>query len=252
VDVAEEVLGTGPEVRADPSETALWQRWRTARDPLAREQLIDAYSPFAMIMAKKLYRGRYGDELPLDDYVQFALVGMMEALERFDPDKGASFKTYSAMRIRGAVLDGVMSFSERHQQIAAWRQLQVERAESLADGQPATASGFRALADIALGLALGYVLEGSGMYQGAEDVSPDNGYARMEVNQLRSQLQSLVERLPPAERYVIKAYYLNQIPFVDIAADRKVSKVRISQLHSQAIGRLRLALSAVAPCDMAW
>jgi RNA polymerase sigma factor for flagellar operon FliA len=233
-------------------EAALWLRWRRDGDRAARDVLVEQYTLFAHIMAKKLYRGRYGEELQFADYLQFATLGMMEAFEHYDPDKGASFRTYSALRIRGAVLDGVCSMSERQQQIASWRRLQQDRSESLAAGKPARHGSFADLAEIAIGLALGYMLDGSTMYQDGDESAGDTPYSRLELRQLQQQLHALIERLPASERYVVKAHYLHRTAFVDIAVARKITKVRVSQLHQQALGRLRKALAAVAPCDMAW
>jgi RNA polymerase sigma factor FliA len=233
-------------------EAELWGRWRGARDVAARDELVERYAPFAHIMAKKLYRGRYGEELQFSDYLQLARLGMMEAFEHYDPAKGASFRTYSALRIRGAVLDGVSSLSERQQQIATWRRIKQERSESLLAGRPTRGGNFANLAEVAIGLALGYMLEGSSMYQAGEETAPENAYQSVELRQLSTQLRSLVESLPAAEKYVIKAHYLNHQAFVEIAATMKVTKVRISQLHYQALGRLRKAMAEVAPCDMAW
>jgi RNA polymerase sigma factor for flagellar operon FliA len=248
--VAEDDLTLEPDEAQ--GEALLWQRWRCEGDLAARDLLVEKYTVFAHIMAKKLYRGRYGDELPFADYLQFATLGMMEAFQHYDPAKGASFRTYSALRIRGAVLDGVGVMSERHQQIASWRQIQQDRSESLAAGKPVRGGGFAELAEIAIGLALGYMLEGSAMYQEGGEQGEQNAYARVELSQMKRQLHALIEQLPASERYVVKAHYLHHTAFVDIATARNITKVRVSQLHQQALGRLRKALAAVAPCDMAW
>lgn len=77
---------------ADPvQEAVLWRHWREQGDAQARETLIRLHTPYARILAAKLYAGRYHDEVEFDDYFQFACVGLLESIDRYDPQYGATF-----------------------------------------------------------------------------------------------------------------------------------------------------------------
>ena len=111
-------------------------------------------------------------------------------------------------------------------------------------------SAVERLADLAVGLALGFALEDSGMYQAEEGILPDNAYARTEMQQLRSRLAEFVQELPAAERRVISRHYFQQIPFEEIAKGVGVTKGRISQLHTAGLRRLRELLRASKDFDV--
>jgi RNA polymerase sigma factor for flagellar operon FliA len=234
-------------------EEQLWQAWRRDRDPAARAGLLQVHLPFARILAAKLYKHRFSDEFEFDDYLQFAHVGLLESVERYDPARGASFGTFAAFRIRGAVLNGIARMSERQQQIAARRGFFEDRTQSLAEGGELSPRGAVGdLARVAIGLAIGYMLEGTGMYAGGQDSFVESGYERLEVRQLAEQLRSLVNQLPARERRVIREHYFNQVPFEAIARDMDVSRPRISQLHRQGLDQLSKLASEVLPCSISW
>jgi RNA polymerase sigma factor for flagellar operon FliA len=85
-----------------------WQRWIDRRDPLARDRLIVHYSPLVKFVA-----GRVGAGLPNSvdpgDLVSAGVFGLIDAVERFDPERGVKFETFAVPRIRGAVFDGLRS-----------------------------------------------------------------------------------------------------------------------------------------------
>src|ERR1051325_11426529 len=97
--------GSGTNERLTPSEAeALWHAWSTKKDSQARDRLVLAYSPMVKYLAARKVR-----ELPahceLDDLVSCGLIALMEAVERFDPQKGASFEQYAWTRVAGAIVD---------------------------------------------------------------------------------------------------------------------------------------------------
>ncbi|MBI1890131.1 MAG: sigma-70 family RNA polymerase sigma factor [Burkholderiales bacterium] len=225
--------------------SALWRAFKSENDPAVREEIIDRYFPFARIMAAKAYANRVFIELEFCDFMQYASVGLIESIDRFDPDRGVKFETFSAPRITGAILNGIESLSEKQEQVSARRRIVAGRLDTLKE-KPALAQDpealFGYLADIAIGLAVGFVLEDSGMYQADEASYPDNSYTRVELQQLHQQIKSLLELLPPNERRVLNYHYLHHVPFEEIAKIFGVTKGRISQIHKDALKRLRTKL----------
>jgi len=222
-------------------ERELWHAWSVQRDPDARRQLIDHHLPFANMLAAKLYAGRQVGQLEFQDYRQFAIVGMIEAIDRFDATRNISFKTYGGHRINGSVLNGVEKSCEKQQQITARSHLKQQRLESIRQDADESADKdlFAELAEVAIGLALGYMLEDSGMYQPHEEQYTENFYDRHELSQLKKMIERIVDILPDQARSVICYHYYQGLSFEEIARTMSLSKARISQVHRQALKLLR-------------
>lgn len=256
--------------QANPSHSAgpdgeaeLWRRLREHGDARARERLIEGYLPYARVVAATYYARRMHDEIEFDEYLQLARLGMLEALDRYDPAAGAQFKTFAARRMHGAILDGLEQLTEKQRQIAVRKRLQSQRLQSLKEeagpSQPSLedASGdglFQRLADLGIGLALGFLLEDTGMFSDELDsrALPDNHYQHIELRQTRRQLRQLVDRLPEVERLVIRGHYLQNQRFDEIADELGLSKGRISQIHKQALVSMRQLIGARQRCDVAF
>lgn len=226
----------------DAEGALLWRVFVGGRDPGARARLIDRYMRFARIMAAKLYAGRPFGGVEFDDYLQFAHVGMIEAVDRYDPGHGAKFETFAAPRIRGAILSGIESASDVHGQVSARRRLLASRVSSLSESAAAAGTPeqvFAALADVAIGLAVGFALDETGMYRSEESEFVERGYAALEMKQIKLRALGLLATLPGNEKAVIEYHYLQQIAFDQIAAILGLSAGRIAQIHKQALARLR-------------
>ena len=117
-------------VAPEIDDAALWSRLRGSGDGLARDELLKRHIPYARVVAATLYGRRFHDEIPFDDYLQLARLGMLEAMERFDPERGVQFRTFASRRMHGAILNGLERATEKQQQIAARRRV---RAEALQD-----------------------------------------------------------------------------------------------------------------------
>jgi RNA polymerase sigma factor for flagellar operon FliA len=234
---------------AAAEEAYLWRQWRTHGDPLAREQLAERYTGFARMLAATFYARHYRDDTEFGDYYQFACVGLMEALDRFDPALGVQFRTYATHRMQGALIDGLERMTEKRQQIAAHARLRAQRMESIAQALPAgeasrlPAQVLAFVAEVGLGLALSWMLEGTGMVQEESRAQSIPFYRSVELRQLRQQLLDLVEVLPAQERTVVRSHYLQEQAFEEIARQLGLTRGRISQIHRQAIERLRNSMN---------
>jgi len=233
-------------------ETSLWQSMASDAQGAARLRLIEIHLPYARIVAARMYSHRRHDEIEFGDYMQLATVGLIESVDRFDPSHGAAFRTFAGHRIHGAILNGLETLTEKQQQIACRQRMARERMRSLEEKDDAAEDLFERLARIAVGLALGYLLEGSGMYREAEQPAPDTGYRSIELRQLQHRVQALVESLPERERRIIRYHYMQQVPFETIAHMLGVTKGRVSQLHRRAMEQLREETRKVRRCDIAW
>lgn len=261
----------------DPSEISsegnLWLRWTKWQDPEARAALAERHLDFAKMLAATAFARRTHNDIEFADYFQLASVGMLEAIDRFDPGREILFRTFASKRIQGAILNGLDRLTEKNQQISVRRRLRKERLASIKDeafsplGEEKTARDgvrgdtpealFRYLAEVGVGIALGVLLEGSGMVDpeafgsDATSGSPEAKYFRDdEIRVLQRAVRDMVARLTDKEQSVIQSHYLHEMPFERIAKSMGVTRGRVSQLHRQALEKLRLALQGRSYADM--
>lgn len=251
-----------PEIEAE-----LWSRVRGTRDAQARETLIHHFLPYARTVAATYYKRRTHDQVEFADYLQLAQLGLIEALDRYDPAAGAQFKTFAARRMHGSILDGLEKLTERQQQIAADRRIRDERMRSLRgrhghdDGLPdgvgtdrpqAAENALEQLAGIGIGMMMGYLLEGTGMLEvaGGGTCHDNSPYQPLVLRQAERRVAELVHGLPEQERRVIRGHYLQKQSFDEIASNLGVTKGRVSQIHKKALGALRERLGAARRCDV--
>jgi len=246
-----------PEEQLADVEASLWQRVRQDGDESARHRLIEHYRGYAHTVAAVLYGRRIDDDIPFDDYVQWATLGMVESVDRFDPSQGILFRTFASHRMRGRVLDGIDSATEKQRQIAARRRARQERTQAIkelaSDGRTAGAGKrgpdlqelFSVLAEASVGMALSIMLEGTGMIEEQQAIEI-RAYEHIELRQLREKLHACVGRLTQQEQSVIRLHYLDEMPVQDIAGMMNLTKGRISQIHRQALTKLK-GLLAMSP-----
>lgn len=225
-------------------EAALWKRWTIEQDKNARVELFLFYGEWAHMIAN-LVLARYPHPLAeWGDYVHFASIGLLQALDRFSAERENKFQTFAEPYIRGAILKGLSCYVRDKQGPVS------ERLGNIVDNyQSAEHSAFETIVETAIDLAFGYFLE-SGIIP---DTQPDNDplgvYSR---GHQQYQLDDYVNRLPERERQVIVSHYYQYLSFVEISALLDVSKARVSQLHRQAIKRIRNFYEQAEDLDFNW
>lgn len=241
-----------PEWPVLPEEDMLWLAYRKQPTQALRDRLVSRYLPYARAIAARMYSRRGGQDFEFDDYMQYASLGLMECVDRYQPGLGASFKTYATTRMTGSILNGLEKLTERQQQLSIQRRMTAtgERVASLAEddvpdgAEESTEALFRRLAAAGVGVALGVLLEGSGLieWESTEATRGLGAYEQVELRQLRDRVLALVAALPERERHIVRSHYMQDVPFQDIAAEMGLTKGRISQLHKRALDMLRQEL----------
>lgn len=224
----------------EADELALWERWCASQDVTARDALIVKYSPWTRLVARDVYVRVYALRDAWHDCVQNALIGLLEAMNRFDPKRGVSFQTYARHRVRGAVFNGVRTLRESLAQGArSYDQMAaaLDRMETFDDG--AAADPLEAFVGTTIGLGLGFLLEASSVPSHAQG---SDAYAELEREELSTAIAEAMERLPEREQMILMMHYYHHVPFVEISVQMGVSKGRISQLHKRALDSLRVCL----------
>jgi RNA polymerase sigma factor FliA len=222
----------------------LWREFVASRSSHVRDDLIQFYRPMAKKIATRMYVLRRDNSVAFADYVQYASVGLVEAIDRFQPERPVQFETFATYRIRGAILNGLAKESELAAQRHYWATRAQDRIESLKrpDADDGARDTLTELVDLTVGLAMGVLLES---HAETADESPSaNPYAAAELGEWVRRLARAVERLPERERAIIELHYYQHEAFQDIAARFGLTKGRVSQLHSRALSHMRAALEA--------
>ena len=249
---------------------SLWREYRRSKDQHLRDRLILSYAPLVKYVA-----GRLGSGLPAHvdegDLVSYGLLGLIGAIERYDPDRDVKFETYAIARIRGSILDELRaldwvprSVRSRARQIErAMAELEAKLARAPTDEEIATKVGITvdelegSLTDISRSSIAAldelWTISGSGGDQVAlidtiEDEhgpEPQTAFAQTELREI---VADAITNLPEREKLVITLYYYEDLTLREIGEVLGVTESRVSQLHTKAILRLKARLSgAVAP-----
>ena len=222
---------------------ALWESFQGSRDGALRRRLIEHYMPLARKVAYRTYRYAI-QPCSFDDYLQYAAVGLIEAVDHYDNRRSIPFEVYSKHRIRGAILSGIGQESEAAAQSEFIRRVMPQRLASLRGGDPRVAgdASLQELLNMTICVALGVLLDRDDV-EPADDAPNANPYSVTELAQLSRRTRALVSQLPDREREVIAGHYFEYLEFQVLAEQLGVSKSRISQLHAQGLRRLQQTLS---------
>ncbi len=238
----------------------LWEEYSKNKTPELREQIIIEYAGLVKIVAGKLSI-YLGYNVEYDDLVGYGTFGLIDAIDKYDFDKGVKFETYASLRIRGAILDQVRRMDwlprtvrQKQKRIDAAYQ----KVES-ASGRLATDEEIAAELEISIEelgqwqaqtKATGIVSLDEYLEQGSENgisgTCESEDYAQpekqMEQKAMKELLVQSLEALTEKEKKVILLYYYEELTLKEISEVLEVSESRISQLHTKAIQRLRLKL----------
>jgi RNA polymerase sigma factor FliA len=226
-----------------------------------RDALIEAHLPQVKFIAERL-AAKLPAWVDLNDLIGAGMLGLLDAVDKFDPAKGVMFKTYAEMRVRGAILDSLRdldwaprSMRRRAREVEAAYQ-EVERTRGRATEEDVAAvlgismTEFQTLLGQLRGLTVTELDasedeegERSGQNQPADSAqTPLAMYERAEMREL---LTNAVERLSPRERQIVALYYVEELTMKEIGAVLGVTESRVSQIHTQAVIRLRAWLSSL-------
>lgn len=225
--------------RPERVEALLWATLRFDNRQEAREPLFQLYRPYARSIVAR-HRHLCIDRATSLDAEQWAYEGLLQAIDSYDPLHGAPFPGYAKRRIIGSIRDGLVQSSEINAQYDAKRRLERERLRSLKEQAGQKPDAIERITEIAVGLAISLMLAETRLVGGEEDPDPaPSAYDSLAWRQTQSQLARAVEKLPEREAYIILNHYEHGLSFAQIADLLGLSRGRISQLHREALLRLR-------------
>ena len=230
----------------------------TAKGHLNRNDMIKQYQPLVRRLAHHMM-AKLPANVQVDDLIQVGLIGLSEALTRYEAAQGVQFETFATQRIRGAMLDELrdsdwMSRGSRKSQKEieqALRRLEHKLGRTPLENEIATDLGmslsdYQALLSKVQGTQLVYIedMTRSGddddsfldRHAGDSEADPIN---MLRDQRLRQALVTAIKALPEREQFIMSMYYEKDMNLKEIAAVLDVTESRICQLHSQSIARLR-------------
>ena len=245
----------------------LWQEYRENRDKTVRDRLILTYAPLVKYVA-----GRLGSSLPAHvdegDLVSYGLLGLIGAIERYDPDRDIKFETYAIARIRGAIIDELRaldwvprSVRSRARQIErAIGELEAKLGRAPTDEEIAAKVGVTvdeldsSLTDISRSSIAAldelWSVSGDGDQVSLLDTLEDDTIAQpaevLDETETREALADAIARLPEREKLVVTLYYYEELTLREIGEVLGVTESRVSQLHTKAILRLKSRLAGAS------
>ncbi|MGI9147176.1 MAG: FliA/WhiG family RNA polymerase sigma factor [Chloroflexota bacterium] len=249
---------TPEDLRREPNYP-IWVRLR-AGDRSARDELVVNYAPLV-----KYVIGRMAISLPAamdsDDVLSAGTIGLLHAVERFDPEQGVRFETYGLQRIRGAIIDTIRSLSPLSRGAGRRARQLDENAAALAQRLGRAATRDELATELGVDLAeLGRMIlesthvivsldggssggEDEGEVQSLRDLLHDSNQVGTdevaEENELVERLSGAIDSLPTRDRLVLNLYYHEDLTLKEISRVIEVSESRVSQIHTAAVMKLR-------------
>ena len=234
----------------------LWKLYKQHKDQDARSQIIQRYAHLVSITAGRLF-GPMPSGVERDDLVGAGVVGLVKAVDQFDPGRGIKFETYAITLIRGAILEMLrgddwvprLVRDQQKQLKQAYMRLEAQHGRPATEEEIATELGITTekLDKLLTNIARTGLLSLDDLRMGSEqqrlvDMIPTDDLSPLESVAMRERQRALagaVDKLPDRERTVVSLYYHEGLTFKEIGTVLTVSESRAYQLHSQAVTRLK-------------
>ena len=232
-----------------------------------KEQIVLEHTPLIRYIVNRI-AVRLPSHIDLDDLHNTGVIGLMDAIEKYDPDKNCKFKTYAEFRIKGAILDQLRSLDWVPRSVRQ-KSRKLERAygeveqrlgrqateEEVADSLGLQIDKFHDLLNQVRGISLVNLEEIRGTTSDGdragtfadiiEDVTSENPFASLKLVETKGVIGDTIGALPEKERLVVSLYYYEDLNMKEIGNILGITESRVCQIHTKAVMRLRQKLKAV-------
>lgn len=240
----------------DMARDRLWTDYMRTKSSDLREKLILEYAPLVKIVAGRLSM-YLGYNVEYEELVSYGIFGLIDAIDKYNPDKQNKFETYASLRIRGEILDQIRKMDwiprtvrQKQKQIdAAIREIEAETGKNASDEAIAEKLGisqdeyldWQTQLNVTNVVSLNeYIEQGSDVPNGKNSSShfsaPEDVYEEQELKEV---LKDALNLLTEKERRVIELYYYEELTLKEISMVLEVSESRVSQLHTKALSRMK-------------
>ncbi|MCL2084977.1 MAG: FliA/WhiG family RNA polymerase sigma factor [Oscillospiraceae bacterium] len=238
---------------------ALWERFEKTRDTDARNELVMSYLHLVKFIARRLLP-TYHKHVELDDLMSSGLLGLMDAIDKFDPSKEVKFETYATLRIRGEIIDQIrkqdwapISLRQKIKRIEnGYAELEGKLGRSVTEREVAghlnmseddvkkTLDESHTFNVMCLDEVLVDRMKSSELLISREETPEES----LENQEMLNLLAKYIDTLGEKERLVISLYYYEELTLKEIGLTLGVTESRVSQIHSKAMMTLRGKLTA--------
>ncbi|WP_414151364.1 sigma-70 family RNA polymerase sigma factor [Acetobacterium carbinolicum] len=245
------------EKKTEEKIMALWQLYKEQRTTEVRNEIVLQYTGLVKKIVLR-FKGSYNNFGQLDDMVNQGMIVLIDAVEKFNPDLGNKFETFATLKIRGSVVDFMRKqdwvprsqrslskvLEETYGELYASLEREPSEAEIAAKMGISEANLQKILQQRHNAIVLSYeeainekMMEVSPLI--TEEKSDDSPESRMLYNELKEKLGEAVDQLKEKERLVVSLYYYENLKLKEIAEVLGVTESRVSQIHSQAMIKMR-------------
>ncbi len=234
-----------------------YQKAAREGEPLNREELILKYAPKIKYIAQRL-AWRLPPHVELEDLISAGALGLIDAIDKFDPTRNIQFQTYAEFRVKGAMLDELRSMD--------WIPRSVRQKASILEktyaeieqekGRPATEAEVAEALNMAMDAFYDFINcarslpllsmdgeDGEGVRQhfleSLTSEREDNPLTQLKKKELKKVLARMIDQLPKSEKIVVSLYYYEELTMKEIGRVLDVTESRVSQIHTQAMLRMR-------------
>lgn len=252
---------------ANSNSTSLLQRYKeepSKLTPQQKDKLIMEYAPLIKFIAQKIAI-RLPSNIELDDLISAGVIGLMDAIDKYDPTRDNKFKTYAEFRIRGSILDELRaqdwvprSVRDKAKMLdRTMVKLESELGRSATDEEVCERLGitideFHDLVNQVRPVSLLSIddaatfsnVDKKSILNILEGTKLNNPHTQLDLKAVKEIVTQSIEELPERQRLVLSLYYYEDLNLKEIGKILRVTESRVSQLHAQAIARLRAKLAS--------
>ncbi len=231
--------------------------------PQQKDKLIMEYAPLIKFIAQKI-AVRLPSNIELDDLISSGVIGLMDAIEKYDPTRDNKFKTYAEFRVRGAILDELRaqdwvprSVRDKAKMLdRATLELESQLGRSANEEEVAARLGMnmdeyfdllnqvRPISVLSIDDAATFSnVDKKSILNILEGCKLNNPLTQLNMKSVKEVMSKAIEDLPERQRLVLSLYYYEDLNLKEIGKILRVTESRVSQLHAQAISRLRAKLA---------
>jgi RNA polymerase sigma factor FliA len=236
-----------------------------------REEVIKEYGPMIKYVANRIAM-RLPPHIEVDDLISVGVLGLIDAIDKYDASRGAKFKTYAEFRVRGAILDELRSMDWVPRSVrqkasnldGVVQKLQSQLGRPPEDDEVANEMGISidelfntmnetksmpilSLEDLGVSNESGEKQSLLDCLAGKGDNDPQTS---LRLNELKRIIAKAIDTLPEKERLMISLYYYEELTMKEIGEVLSITESRVSQIHSKAVYRLRSKLKTIIADEM--
>ncbi|KPU28192.1 RNA polymerase sigma factor WhiG [Caloranaerobacter sp. TR13] len=236
----------------------IWDRYKSTNNIEFKQKLIEEYVYLVKIVAGRLYN-YYNGNIEFDDLLSYGVFGLIDAIEKFDINRGLKFETYAQIRIRGAIIDNLRKLdwiprslrkkAKALEEVVRELENNLGRTVTYKDVAKKLNIDQKEVEELFKEISIYNIVSLEDIFASGNDIvfrdSYDTPEGQFEKKEIKSIIRETIDKLPEKEKLVISLYYYDELTYKEISEILGVSQSRISQLHSKALTSIKSKLKHI-------